>query len=295
MSVFAAIDIGSNGVRLLVCRVTKNSNGKILVSKEEGFRMPIRLGEDVFVHGHISKEKILRLKQTMKGFSELLLAYGEVQGIRAVATSAMRDATNSLAVIDEIFQYSNIRIECIDGKKEASLVFSQNLSKFLDTKAAHLYVDVGGGSTELSLMFKGKILISRSFNLGTVRILHGKVSESEWNDLRNWIKKNTHGIKPLSAVGIGGNITRLLKMLTKKEAKFVTAIQIKKIHTSLKRLTLEKRMEKFDLKPDRADVIIPAAQIYMTICQSAQIKRVFVPQVSVTDGLIQEMYLTKFK
>lgn len=286
--VFAAIDIGSNAIRLLFCRVYV-VNGKPHFNKEELIRMPIRLGEDVFMNGRISEEKANRLVTALKGFGELITAYG-VQGQRAVATSAMRDAVNGEEIISRIRNEARINVEIIDGKNEAALVFSNHIEEMLNPKHAYLYTDVGGGSTELTLYFDNKVIAARSFNIGTVRMLLDKVDKNEWDEMKSWLKKNTFGIHPLFAIGSGGNINKIFKMSGKKETKHLSYDRLKGIYEMLSSYTYQERIERLDLKPDRADVIVPAAKIFLTVMKNADVEKIFVPQIGLSDGLVHEMY-----
>lgn len=286
--VFAAIDIGSNAMRLLFCRVYL-VDGKPHFSKEELIRMPIRLGEDVFLHGKISDTKADRLITALKGYSELIKAYG-VEGHRAVATSAMRDASNGMQIIDRVKAETGMTVEIIDGKNEAALVFSNHIEELLNPKHAYLYIDVGGGSTELTLYYDNKVIAAKSFNIGTVRMLLNKVEKEEWEEMKAWLKRNTTGIHPLSAIGSGGNINKIFKMSGKKETKHLSYEKLKNIYDMLCSYTYQERIERLDLKPDRADVIIPAAKIFLSVMKNADIEKVFVPQVGLSDGLVHQMY-----
>lgn len=286
--VFAAVDIGSNAVRLLFCRVYQ-VDGKPHFSKEELIRMPIRLGEDVFMEGKISDQKADRLITALKGFSELIKAYG-VANHRAVATSAMRDASNGLQIISRARTEAGMNVEIIDGKNEAALVFSNHIEELLNPKHAYLYIDVGGGSTELTLYFDNKVVAARSFNVGTVRMLLDKVDREELEEMKAWLKRNTIGIHPLYGIGSGGNINKIFKMSGKKETKHLSYDRLKGIYEMLCSYTYQERIERLDLKPDRADVIIPAAKIFLSVMKSADIERVFVPQVGLSDGLVHQMY-----
>lgn len=286
--VFAAIDIGSNAMRLLFSRVYV-VDGKPHFSKEELIRMPIRLGEDVFLQGKISELKATRLIGALKGFSELIKAYGVVAQ-KAVATSAMRDASNGPQIIEKVFAETGIQVEIIDGKKEAALVFSNHIEELLNPKHAYLYIDVGGGSTELTLYFDNKVVAAKSFNIGTVRMLLDKVDKEEWEEMKAWLKRNTTGIHPLSAIGSGGNINKIFKLSGKKETKHLSIDKLKGIYEMLCSYTYQERVERLDLKPDRADVIIPAAKIFLTVMKNADIEKVFVPQVGLSDGLVHQMY-----
>lgn len=286
--IFAAIDIGSNAMRLLFCRVYE-VNGKPHFSKEELIRMPIRLGEDVFVKGKISELKEERLITSLKGFSELIKAF-DVSAFRAVATSAMRDASNGMEIISRAKKETGINVEIIDGKLEASLVFSNHIEELLNPRHAYLYVDVGGGSTELTLYFNQKVIAAKSFNIGTVRMLLDKVDKNEWEEMRAWLKRSTVGIHPLDAIGSGGNINKIFKMANKKETKHLSYEKLKDLYDMLCSYTFNERIERLGLKPDRADVIVPAAKIFLTVMKTADIDRVFVPQIGLSDGIVHELY-----
>lgn len=285
--IFAAVDIGSNAMRLLFCRVYE-VNGKPHFNKEELIRLPIRLGEDVFLNGKISERKAEKLTTAMRGFRELIKVY-EVDAFRAVATSAMRDASNGDEVIARIKKEADLDVEIIDGKLEAQLVFSNHIEQLLNPKHAYLYIDVGGGSTELTLYYNHKVVAAKSFNIGTVRMLLDKVEKDEWDNLKDWIKKNTYGIRPLHAIGSGGNINKIFKM-TKKENKNLSYNKLKGIHEMLNSYTFAERVEVLGLKPDRADVIVHASKIFITIMKTADIEDIFVPQIGLSDGIVHELY-----
>lgn len=286
--IFAAVDIGSNAMRLLFCRVYE-VDGKPHFAKEELIRMPIRLGEDVFLKGEISPVKEERLITSLKGFNELIKAY-QVDDFRAVATSAMRDATNGQRIIARAKSETGINVEIIDGKVEASLVFSNHIEDLLNPKNAYLYIDVGGGSTELTLYYNQKVIAAKSFNIGTVRMLLDKVDKDEWDAMKLWLKQSTVGIHPLSAIGSGGNINKIFKMTNKKETKHIGYDKLKDLYDMLCSYTYEERIERLGLKPDRADVIVPAAKIFLTVMKTADIDKVFVPQIGLSDGIVHELY-----
>lgn len=286
--IFAAIDIGSNAMRLLFCRVYE-VGGKPHFSKEELIRMPIRLGEDVFTKGKISEQKEERLITSLRGFSELIKAY-DVTAYRAVATSAMRDASNGIEIMARAKKELGINIEIIDGKLEADLVFSNHIEELLNPKYAYLYIDVGGGSTELTLYFNQKVIAAKSFNIGTVRMLLNKDEKDEWDEMKAWLKRSTVGIHPLNAIGSGGNINKIFKMANKKETKHLSYDKLKSQYEMLNSYTYEERIERLGLKPDRADVIVPAAKIFLTIMKTADIDKVYVPQIGLSDGIIHDLY-----
>jgi len=285
--IFAAVDIGSNAMRLLFCRAYE-VNGKPHFSKEELIRLPIRLGEDVFLNGKISEKKIEKLVTAMRGFHEIIKVY-EVDAFRAVATSAMRDASNSGEIIDLIKKETGLQIEIIDGKLEAQLVFSNHIEEMLNPKHAYMYIDVGGGSTELTLYHNQKVIASKSFNIGTVRMLLNKVEKDEWEVLKDWIKNATLGIHPIHAIGSGGNINKIYKM-AKKENNNISYSKLKGIHDMLNSYTYEERIEVLGLKPDRADVIIHASKIFITIMKIGEMETIFIPQIGLSDGIVHDLY-----
>jgi exopolyphosphatase/guanosine-5'-triphosphate,3'-diphosphate pyrophosphatase len=285
--IFAAIDIGSNAMRLLFCRAYE-VNGKPHFSKEELIRVPIRLGEDVFLNGRISEKKIEKLTTAMIAFQKLIAVY-QVDAFRVVATSAMRDASNSKEVIEHIEKESGLKIEIIDGKLEAQLVFSNHIEEMLNPKHAYMYIDVGGGSTELTLYHNQKVIASKSFNIGTVRMLLNKVEKDEWDYMKDWIKKTTLGIHPIHAIGSGGNINKIYK-ITKKENNNISYSKLKGIYEMLNSYTYNERVEVLSLKPDRADVIVHAAKIFITIMKTAEMETIFVPQIGLSDGIVHDLY-----
>ncbi|MGE0566357.1 MAG: exopolyphosphatase [Bacteroidia bacterium] len=286
--VFAAIDIGSNAMRLLFCRVQVIGK-KAKFSKEELIRMPIRLGEDVFNTGEISKNKQNKLISTLKGFKHLIDAY-DVAAYRAVATSAMRDAKNGPELLERVKSEIGLKIETIDGKDEASLIFSNHTEETLNPKYAYLYIDVGGGSTELTLYNNGKIIAAKSFNIGTLRMLYNKLDPEVFEEMKKWTKKVSEGIHPIFAIGSGGNINKIFKMSGKKETKHLSYEKLKSMFEMLNAYTVSERIELFNLKPDRADVIVHAAKIFITVMKNAEIGKIYVPQIGVSDGIIHELY-----
>lgn len=286
--IFAAIDIGSNAVRLLINHVFETKD-RTFFDKEELIRMPIRLGEDTFLHGEISKAKIEKLAATMRGFSELMKVF-DITAYRVCATSAMRDARNGKEVIDRIKKETGLTIEIIDGKAEAEAIFSNRVEDLLDLDKNYLYIDVGGGSTELTLLSNTKVIAQKSFNVGTVRMLFDKIDKVEWEAYKQWIKKHTHGIKPLHGIGSGGNINKLFKMGGKKDTKHLSYDKLKSMHDMLSSYTFEERITILGLKPDRADVIIPAAKIFLSAMKHAEIEKIYVPQIGLSDGIIHQLY-----
>jgi exopolyphosphatase/guanosine-5'-triphosphate,3'-diphosphate pyrophosphatase len=285
---FASIDIGSNAVRLLLSNVIE-SKRKPVFKKAELVRVPLRLGEDAFIKGRISKIKISKLISAMKAFRHLIDAF-DVVSYRACATSAMREAKNASSVIKQIWREAKIKVEVIDGKTEADMIYSNHVEENLNKKNSYLYIDVGGGSTELTLFSKGKCLTSQSFNIGTIRLLHKKVNKEYWDFFRAWIKLETKNIRPLIAIGSGGNINKLYKMGEKKGNKPVSYKKLKALSEKIESYSYEERIKFLGLHVDRADVIVPASKIVLSVMKTADIDEMIVPQIGLADGLIHELY-----
>ncbi len=285
---FAAIDIGSNAVRLLFCNVYED-NGKTYYKKAELIRVPIRLGEDSFLHKKISVKKADKLVTAMKAFKHLIDVY-DVVDYRACATAAMRDAENGYDVVARVRKEAGIKIEIIDGKTEADIIFSNHIEEHLDKANNYLYIDIGGGSTEITLFSKNKVVVSQSFNIGTLRMLHDQIDKEYWAYFKNWVKEQTDGYKPLIAIGSGGNINKLFKMIGRKPNKPISTLKIKNLYEVLESYTYEERMQLFGLNPDRADVIIPASKILLSVLKKAEIEKVLVPQIGLSDGIVHQLY-----
>lgn len=285
---FAAIDIGSNAVRLLFCNVYENNN-TVTFKKAELIRIPIRLGEDSFIHKKISEKKIQKLVTAMKAFKNLIEVY-EAIDYRACATSAMRDAENRFEIVDRIKKETGIRIEVIDGKTEADIIYSNHIEEHLDKSNNYLYIDIGGGSTEITLFSKNKAVVSQSFNVGTVRMLHNQIDKEYWNYFKGWVKEVTADYKPLIAIGSGGNINKLFKMTGKKSTKPFAVSKLKSVCDLIESYTYEERMEILGLNPDRADVIVPASKILMSVIKKAEIEKIIVPQFGLSDGIVHQLY-----
>ncbi|CAN5360655.1 rod shape-determining protein [soil metagenome] len=285
---FAAIDIGSNAVRLLIGNVYESKTGPIF-KKADLVRIPLRLGEDAFLHKKISKEKTEKLILAMKAFRQLLNFY-EITEYKACATSAMREAQNAVEVIEHVAHDSGIAIEIIDGRIEAEIIYSNHIAENMSDASNYLYIDVGGGSTELTLFSKGQLIASRSFNVGTIRFLNNLVSKELWAEFKEWIKKETKDFQPVTAIGSGGNINKIFKMSRKKQNRPMSFKRLIEIREFLESYTLQERIEVLGLNPDRADVIIPAAKIFLTVMKAADIKEILVPQIGMSDGLIHLLY-----
>jgi exopolyphosphatase / guanosine-5'-triphosphate,3'-diphosphate pyrophosphatase len=286
---FAAIDIGSNAVRLLFGNVYEGAAEPIF-KKADLVRVPLRLGEDAFLHKRISDAKADKLITVMKSFRHLINFY-EVSDFRACATSAMREAVNGAEIVARVKKETGITIEIIDGKTEAQIIYSNHIAESLDKNYDYLYIDVGGGSTEITLFSKDKVVTSRSFNIGTIRMLNDLVSREQWNEFKNWVKEITKDHRrPLIAIGSGGNINKIFKMSRKKQSRPLSYSKLKAIYDMLDAFTLDERIKILGLNPDRADVIIPASRIFLTVMKIAETDRLLVPQIGMADGLIHLQY-----
>ncbi|WP_404985342.1 exopolyphosphatase [Chryseobacterium sp. M5] len=286
--IIAAIDIGSNAARLLINEV-KIQNGKPEFIKLNLLRIPLRLGMDVFTLGKIGTEREKMVLDSMKIFSDLMKVY-KVEHYRACATSAMRDAENGKEIIEKVKNHSDITIEIISGDEEATLVYENHVAEGLDKDFAYLYVDVGGGSTELTFYENGKMIYERSFNIGTIRLLNDLVSEDNWKEMKEEIRKNINSKKPIVAIGSGGNINKAFSMSKTKDGKPMSASYLKKVYKEINALTVDERMSKYNLRQDRADVLGHALRIYNNVMTWSEISRIFVPKISVADGLIHNIY-----
>jgi len=282
---YAAIDIGSNAVRLLIADISKNDKGYYYFKKNTLVRVPLRLGDDAFLDRRISERKISDLIKTMSAFKNLMDVY-QVKNYLACATSAMREAENGLEIIRTIKKEAGINLEIIEGQREANIIYANHIEQNLDVKKSYLYVDVGGGSTELSV-FANKVLIaSQSFNIGTIRILDNQDKDETWEEMRKWVKMHTRSLKNLAAIGTGGNINKLFRMSGEKEDKPLSFLKLKNLYNELNSYSLKERITIMKLNQDRADVIIPACEIFLTLMKWTGIKQVFVPRVGMVDGMI---------
>ncbi|TDI84714.1 MAG: exopolyphosphatase [Caldithrix sp.] len=285
---FAAIDIGSNAVRLLLSRVIEN--GKYPIFKKESLiRIPIRLGEDAFVRKRISAEKAEQLVNTMRGFKFLIEAYQAIDYM-ACATSAMREAENGEDVVKEIMRRSGIKLDIVAGQKEADIIYANHFEERLDKNKSYLYIDVGGGSTELTLFSHNQSITSHSFNIGTVRLLHGLVPDSRWKDMKQWVQVIAPEFKPVIGIGSGGNINKMFKLSRIKTGKPISYKRLRELDKYLNTFSLDERIKILGLRPDRADVIIPAADIFTSVMKWAKINRMYVPEIGLSDGMIRLLY-----
>lgn len=283
----AAIDIGSNAIRLLIEEVHWHEN-QWRIDKVSLTRVPVRLGEDVFRTGRISDEKLRQLVKTMRAFWYLMDVH-QVEMFRVCATSAMREAKNRKKVIETVEREANFRIEILSGELEAQLIFKNYFHQNLNSKGNYLYLDVGGGSTEITLITKGKRIKGQSFDLGTVRSLAGGIDPNVWLEVQQWLKSIKTMPNKRIAIGTGGNINTLFKLQGKKPNDLLTLDELKNLYKLLEPLTVDERIFNFKLRPDRADVIIPACEIYIKILQIAGIKEMLVPKIGLSDGMILDM------
>ena len=286
---YAAIDIGSNAMRLLIANIVEQDGKDTQFNKNSLVRVPIRLGQDSFTVGEISQDNIERMIDAMKAF-QLLMKVHKVENYLAFATSAMREAKNSNEVIALVRKESGVRIEIIDGEKEAAIIASTDLHHLLKTDKTYLYVDVGGGSTEFSLFSNGKIVVSKSFKAGTVRLLNEMVLEVVWEEMEQWITENTQGYEEVILIGSGGNINKIFKMSGKMQDKPLSYIYLNSQYAYLNSLTYEQRIAELGLNLDRADVIIPATKIYLNAMKWSGARTMYVPKIGLSDGIVKAMY-----
>ena len=291
---FAAIDIGSNAIRLLVSNVIITKDTAPQFKKSALVRVPIRLGADSFVEGTISEKNIDRMMNAIKAFKLLMNVHG-VENYKACATSAMREASNGQKIAEKIHQKTGIKIDIISGKEEAAIISSTDLHELISGDKSYLYVDVGGGSTEFTIFSKGKIIISKSFKIGTVRILNNTKEQNKdaFNNVEKWIKKSTKDLKRISLIGSGGNINKLFKMSGRSEGKPISFIYLNAQYQFLKQMSYDDRISELSLNPDRADVIIPATKIYLSAMKWSGARKIYVPKIGLADGIIKNLFYKK--
>lgn len=289
---YAAIDIGSNAMRLLITNIIEQKNKEVQFNKSALIRVPIRLGQDAFTVGEISEDNINRMIDAMKAFKLLMKVY-KVEKYMACATSAMREAYNGKEVTEIIKKKADIKIDIIDGKKEAAIIASSDLHQFIKTNENYLYVDVGGGSTEFSLFSDGKMVVSKSFKNGTVRLLNNMVNEIVWQEIEKWIKNNTEGLDNIIMIGSGGNINKAFKLSGKMQDKPLTYKYLKTQFDYINGLTYEQRIAELGLNTDRADVIIPALTIYLSAMKWSGANHIYVPKIGLSDGIVKAMYFER--
>lgn len=285
----AAIDIGSNAARLLISEVVLDELETPTFNKLNLLRVPLRLGFDVFETGSISRPKIGMLLQTLKAYKHLCNAY-EVEHIKACATSAMRDAKNSADIIRKVRLETEIDIEIISGDYEAGLIYENHVAEHMDNDHSYLYIDVGGGSTELSFFNNGKLTFKHSFNIGTIRLLKNMVTEANWDEMKDSIRQFTKGQKEVVAIGTGGNINKVFSMSKRKDGKPLMLELLRDYYKELGSVPVAERIIQYKLRADRADVIVPALQIYINVMRWAGAEAIYVPKIGLADGLIQHLY-----
>lgn len=290
---YAAIDIGSNAVRLLIKREDPDTDKpELMLKKLLLVRVPLRLGFDVFAKGDISEKKADNLVRLMKAYRQLLKIY-DVDRLRACATSAMRDASNGPEILKKIKKEADIDIDIIAGEEEARIVYNNHLERGSLDNGSYLYVDVGGGSTELNFLSNGHLLASRSFNIGTVRILTGKVKQREWDAMNDFLERLANRFPGITIIGSGGNINKLYKLAEVKDKahqSFAVA-ELSRLYHTIKPLSIEQRMDRYGMREDRADVIIPAAEIFLTVSSTVDARNIIVPTIGVADGIIDGLYM----
>ena len=287
---FAAIDIGSNAIRMLVANVVIDKDQPTQFHKNSIVRVPIRLGEDSFTVGEISSKNVKRLTRAFKAFKQIMKVH-EVSRYRAYATSALREASNTPWVLGKIKEKTGISVEVIDGRKEAKIISTNTgLQNINIRNKTFLFVDVGGGSTEFSIIRNGELLASKSFKLGTVRLLNDLVPDRVWKEIKKWVVGHTKEYKKIAVLGTGGNINKLVKLTSTKEGKPLSLVALSSIYHQLQSLTYEERILQFELNPDRADVILPATRIYLRAMGWCGATRIYIPKAGLADGMIQEMF-----
>lgn len=282
---YAAIDIGSNAVRLLIATIIETETGYTF-KKDSFIRIPLRLGDDAFMQNKLSEKKIRDLTLAMKAFRHLMDVF-KIDDYMACATSAMRETVNGAEVVKRIKKEANLKINIITGNREAQIIYSSHIEQTLDPKKSYLYIDVGGGSTEISTFAANELQASQSFNIGTIRMLDNKDTDKEWEKMKSWVKEQTKDLKPLTGIGTGGNINKLHRLSGEKDGVPLTYTKIKSLHTYLNSFSLKDRIQVLGLNQDRADVIVPAAEIYVSLLKWASVKNIYVPKVGLVDGIIQ--------
>ena len=286
---FAAIDVGSNAVRLLIKSVNAGDPPERL-TKTVLLRVPLRLGEEVFSVGEISASKKKQLLRTMKAFRQLMKVY-DVESYRACATSAMRDAANGEKIVREIHNKTGIKLEIIDGQEEARMIYDSHIADLLGHDGHYIYVDVGGGSTEISLISQGNLVCSESYNIGTVRLLGGTVKKEDWETLHRDLSELSADYPDLKIIGSGGNSGKLYRLKGDKDDNCLKVSDLEKFYEELKEMSVEDRIRKYRFNPDRADVIVPAAEIFLDIAHRVHAEAIWVPAIGISDGIIHALYM----
>lgn len=288
---YAAIDIGSNAVRLLIADIIRN-NDVVSFKKNTLIRVPLRLGDDAFIQKKISPGKREDLIKTMVAFRSLMDVY-KVSDYMAVATSAMREAVNGSEIVSKVKQ-EGLDLQIIDGGAEAKIIYTSHIQQFLESKKAYLYIDVGGGSTELTMLADMEIIASRSFDIGTIRILDNQDEDQTWEDMRQWVKEQSAPFKAVYGIGTGGNINKLSRMVNGSQDKPMSFAKLKSMYEYLNAFSLKDRINVLGLNSDRADVIIPACEIFLTLMKHGRLRQIIVPRVGLADGMIQTLIDERF-
>ena len=286
---FAAIDIGSNAVRLLVSNVFEDG-AKVTYKKQSIIRVPIRLGADAFLKQHFPEEKVRDFIDTMHAFKHLLNVY-RPQKVRALATSAFREADNGVEIVNQVYNETGIKIEIVSGKEEAEVVYANGLRENMDVDKTYLYMDVGGGSTELTLFNNHEAVTSRSFNIGSIRLLLGMVPDRDWDEMKTWVKDIQSTVdKEIAIIGSGGNINKYCKLLMRDYGESVSYDELYNLYKRLRGMSSEDRIQELYLNPDRADVIVPAGKIFTSVMRWSKAKSAYIPKIGVSDGVIKMLY-----
>ncbi len=289
---YGAVDIGSNAIRLLIATVVEQEGKDTLFKKTSLVRVPIRLGADVFLEGKISENNANRMVDAMVAF-KLLMKTHKVSRFRACATSAMREASNGREVAEMVETKSGLHINIIDGNDEAAIIAATDLKSLIQDDKVFLYVDVGGGSTEFTVFANGQMVASKSFKLGTVRLIENRVDDNIWEEVEMWIKKETKDYHKISMIGSGGNINSIYKKSGKKIGKPLSYFYLSSYYELIKSLTFEERITELDMNPDRADVVVPATRIYLSAMKWSKAKNMFVPKIGLSDGIVRSLYNEK--
>lgn len=285
----AAIDIGSNAARLLITDVIEYADSKPAFIKTVLVRVPLRLGFDVFDKGEISVKKIEQLCKTIKAYRLLLDVYG-IKHVKACATSAMRDAANAAEVLQRVKAETGVSIKVISGEEEATLIYENHVADYMDRGESYLYIDVGGGSTELTFFSDGELVFKKSFNIGTIRLLKDQVKQEDWDEMKDFLRQKTRGHHHVTAIGSGGNINKVFNLSKRKEGKPLHVDLLKEYYKEFSELSLADRMQLYHLREDRADVIVPALQVYINAMRWADAEEIYVPKIGLADGLIHTLY-----
>lgn len=287
--VLAAIDIGSNASRLLIAEALPYDQETVDFTKLNLVRVPLRLGIDVFDKGYITLEREQNLIKTMNAYKQLMDIY-HVEAFRACATSAMRDASNGKQIIADVFKEIGIKINIISGQEEANIIYETHIAENLSLNKSYLYIDVGGGSTEVTFFSDNKIVFKESFNIGTIRLLHNKVREEHWEQMKYFVKNNVKGYSPIEAIGSGGNINKVFSISKKKEGKPLPLDLLKDYYKEMSCASIEERKHRYGFRDDRADVIVPALQIYISVMRWVGADEIYVPKIGLADGIVKMLY-----